>query len=204
MASAEHDAVIARTRAWLRRAVIGLNLCPFAKAVDAKDRIRYVVTDAQDPEALLEQLCAELQLLADADPDRLDTTLLIHPQALTDFGAYNDFLDVADAALEALGVDGVLQVASFHPRYRFAGLGTNALEHATNRSPYPMLHLLREASVDRAVAAYPSAEPIVEANRRTLRGLGRAGWAALQAEIERDVAASAAAAPAPSRRRAAR
>ena len=175
---------ISRTRAWVRRAVIGLNLCPFAKAVDAKEQIRYVVSDDTDPEDLLNTLCDELQRLAAADPDEVDTTLIIHPRVLTDFLDYNDFLEQADAAVEALGFDGVLQVASFHPDYRFEGTQADDIENASNRSPYPTLHLLREESVDRAVAAFPEAEAIYETNIRNLKALGPAGWAEVQAQID--------------------
>lgn len=178
--------VIARTRAWLRHAVIGLNLCPFAKAVEAKGQVRYVVSEAAEPERLLDELCRELHALAEADPAEVDTTLLMHPQVLGDFLDYNDFLDRVDAAIERLGFEGMLQVASFHPDYQFAGTAPDDAENASNRAPYPTLHLLREASIDRAVAAFPEAESIYEANIRTLRELGREGWAALQADIERD------------------
>ena len=109
------------TRHWLERAVIGLNLCPFAKAVHVKEQIRWVESAAEDPEQLLEDLVRELRFLAAADPAVVETTLLIHPHVLTDFLDYNDFLDVADAAVESLGLAGVLQVASFHPDYQFAG-----------------------------------------------------------------------------------
>jgi hypothetical protein len=175
------DQVIARTRAWVDHAVIGLNLCPFAKAVQAKNQIRYVVSDATDPDALLSTLCDEMSLLARTPPGEVDTTLLIHPQVLGDFEEFNDFLDSADAALQALGLDGVLQVASFHPDYRFAGTDADDVSNATNRSPYPTLHLLREASIDRAVAAFPRAEEIYEANMKALEALGMEGWNALQA-----------------------
>jgi len=174
------DEILARTRRWLERAVIGLNLCPFAKAVYVKDQIRWVVSPAETPEALLAELIAELQTLAAADPavdpKVVDTTLLIHPTVLTDFLDYNEFLAVADAALEDLGLSGVLQIASFHPQYRFAGTAPDAIENCTNRSPYPLLHLLREASVERAVAAFPDAAEIFERNIDTLRRLGHAGW----------------------------
>lgn len=180
------DRVIAETRAWVEHAVIGLNLCPFARAVQAKAQIRYAVTDAADEPALLEALLAEMQALAAADPARIDTTLLIHPQVLGDFADYNDFLSLADAALADQGLEGVLQIASFHPHYRFAGTKANDVTNATNRSPYPVLHLLREASVDRAVAAFPDASVIYENNLVTLRGLGGSGWAALQARCRRD------------------
>ena len=173
--SFEAETVIAETRAWVDRAVIGLNLCPFARAVQVKNQIRYVVTEAADIDALLEALREELRLLADADPAQVETTLLIHPGVLADFLDFNDFLDVADAALEALGYAGVLQVASFHPQYQFAGTAADDVTNATNRSPYPTLHLLREESIDRAVAAFPEAESIYERNIVALRALGREG-----------------------------
>ena len=172
----DHDAVIAATVHWMEKAVIGLNLCPFAKAVHVKRQIRYVVSDASTPEALLEQLMDELQHLADADPEQLDTTLLIHPNVLQDFEDYNEFLDVADAALEDMGFDGELQVASFHPDYQFADTEKNDIDNYTNRSPYPTLHLLREESVERAVDAFPEAAEIFEKNIATLRALGHEGW----------------------------
>lgn len=180
------DRVIAETRAWLVRAVIGLNLCPFAKAVHTKQQVRYVVCNTSEPEALLAALHDELRLLAGADPAVADTTLLIHPHALTDFADYNDFLGVADAAVAELGYEGVLQVASFHPDYQFAGTGPGDVTNATNRSPYPTLHLLREESIDRAVAAFPEPEAIYENNMRTLEALGAEGWAALQAQCRQD------------------
>ncbi|HMW22687.1 MAG TPA: DUF1415 domain-containing protein [Burkholderiaceae bacterium] len=171
--------VIAATRLWLERAVIGLNLCPFAKAVHVKDQLRYVVSAATTPEALLAELEAELQFLATADPERVEMTLLIHPQVLQDFLDYNDFLDVADAAVERLGLDGELQIASFHPDYQFAGSDADDIANFSNRSPYPTLHLLRESSIDAAVAAFPDAADIYERNIETLERLGPRGWAAL-------------------------
>ena len=164
------------TRRWLERAVIGLNLCPFAKAVHVKRQVRFVLSDASTPEALLEQLAEELLLLRDADPEQIDTTLIVHPQVLGDFLDYNDFLDNADAAIEALDLQGVLQVASFHPQYQFAGTAPEDIGNYSNRSPFPTLHLLREASVDRAVEAFPDADAIVERNLHTLERLGHAGW----------------------------
>ena len=180
------EKIIAETRAWVDRAVIGLNLCPFAKAVQVKNQIRYVVSDATDPEALLAMLREELHLLAGVTPTQVETTLLIHPDVLTDFLDFNDFLDVADAAVDALGYAGVLQVASFHPQFQFTDTAADDVTNATNRSPYPTLHLLREQSIDRAVAAFPEAESIYEANIRTLRALGPQGWAALQAQCGSD------------------
>jgi hypothetical protein len=180
---------IAETRAWVRRAVIGLNLCPFARAVDVKDQIRYVFSDATDPETLLATLVVELQRLADTDPEIVDTTMLIHPRVLADFEDFNDFLELADAAVEDLDLDGVLQVASFHPQFQFADTGIDDVTNATNRSPYPTLHLLREDSVDRAVAAFPEAGAIFERNMATLEKLGPQGWAAVKKSWEDDAAA---------------
>ena len=173
---------VATTRQWVERAVIGLNLCPFAKAVYVKQQVRFVLSDASTPEALLEELAEELVLLRDADPDQVDTTLIIHPDVLTDFLDYNDFLDNADAAVEALDLQGIIQVASFHPDYQFAGTMPDDISNYTNRSPYPTLHLLREASIDRAVEAFPDADVIVERNVKTLDALGHAGWAKLFGE----------------------
>jgi hypothetical protein len=167
---------IAATRRWLERAVIGLNLCPFAKAVHAKGQVRYVLSDADTPQALLEQLGEELLRLRDTPAETVDTTLLVHPQVLTDFLDYNDFLDDADALVEALGLDGVLQVASFHPDYRFAGTDPDDIGNFSNRAPFPTLHLLREDSVERAVVAFPDPDAIVERNIETLRKLGAEGW----------------------------
>jgi hypothetical protein len=167
---------IADTQRWLERAVIGLNLCPFAKAVQAKGQVRWVLSDATTPEVLLEQLGEALLQLRDTPAEDTDTTLIVHPQVLADFLDYNDFLDSADALVESLGLDGVLQVASFHPHYQFAGSAPDDVENFTNRSPYPTLHLLREDSVSRAVAAIPDPEVIVERNVETLRELGVEGW----------------------------
>jgi len=174
--AASADEVVAATRAWLEKAVIGLDLCPFAKAVHVGNRIRYAVSDAQIPEALLNDLARELQTLAAADPAEVETTLLIHPCVLGDFPDYNDFLDIAEAAVEELGLIGIIQVASFHPQYRFADTELDAIENYSNRSPYPMLHLLREESVERAVAAFPDAGRIPERNIETLRRIGHDGW----------------------------
>lgn len=167
---------LAATRRWLERAVIGLNLCPFAKAVHIKDQVRFVLSDATTPAALLQILGVELLRLRDTPGERLDTTLLVHPQVLGDFLDYNDFLDDADALVAALALDGVLQVASFHPDYRFAGSAADDVGNFSNRAPYPTLHLLREDSVTRAVAAFPHPDAIVERNLGTLRALGVEGW----------------------------
>ena len=169
-------AIVAATRAWLQNVVIGLQLCPFAAAPHLNDRVRYRVSLQRSGVGLLEELIDELQALQDADPLACETTLLIHPHALTDFLDYNDFLDECDAAVKALGLDGELQVAGFHPLYQFAGSGVHDIENCTNRSPYPMLHLLRESSVERAVANYPDIDEIGPRNMETLRRLGHEGW----------------------------
>jgi len=183
------DFALAHTRAWVDRAVIGLNLCPFAKAVQVKGQVRYVFSDATNEQALLDMLCAEMHYLAEADPAKIDTTLIVHPHVLADFEDFNDFLDAADAAVEQLGYGGVLQVATFHPQYQFADTDPSDITNATNRSPYPTLQLLREESVDRAVDAFPEAETIYETNMRTLEALGQDQLAALQAQCEADAGA---------------
>jgi hypothetical protein len=167
---------LAATQRWLERAVIGLNLCPFAKAVHARRAIRFVVSDARDAEALQAELERELVLLQATPPETIETTLLIHPHALADFLDYNDFLDVADATVAALGLEGEIQVASFHPEYQYAGTTPDDAGNCTNRSPYPTLHLLREASVEQAVAAHPDVASIPERNVATLEELGAEGF----------------------------
>ncbi len=173
------EQTIAATRRWLEAAVIGLNLCPFAKAVHLKQQIRWVVSAASDTAALRADLVRELEWLRDTPAEQTDTTLLIHPFVLGDFAAYNDFLGVADAAIADLGLEGELQIASFHPDYQFAGSGPDDIDNYSNRAPFPTLHLLRESSIDRAVAAFPDAADIYERNIGTLQRLGHAGWARL-------------------------
>jgi hypothetical protein len=169
------DAIEA-TRHWLTRAVIGLNLCPFAKSVHVKDQIRYALSEARTLEDVLADLERELRHLAETDPEQIDTTLLIVPHALGDFTDYNDALYFADTLLKQLGLEGELQIASFHPMYQFDGTEPDAIENYTNRAPYPIFHLLREASIERAVDAFPDAADIYERNMETLRRLGHAGW----------------------------
>lgn len=164
---------------WLERAVIGLNLCPFAKGVHLKQQIRWVVSESTDATALRVELRRELEWLRNTPADETDTTLLIHPYVLGEFADYNDFLDLADETLEELGLIGVVQIASFHPDYQFAGTAPDDIDNFTNRTPHPTLHLLRESSIDRAVAAFPDAADIYERNIETLRRLGPAGWARL-------------------------
>jgi hypothetical protein len=169
-------AIIADMQTWLQKAVIGLNLCPFAQAVHIKNQIRYQVSSATTEEQLLRDLIAELQFLVKADPDAVDTTLLIHPEVLNDFLEYNDFLEIAEAALLELELEGVIQIASFHPRYQFAGTEVDDISNYTNRSPYPALHLLREESVTRAVDSHPDIDSIPEKNIATMKALGLDGW----------------------------
>ncbi len=176
------DDPIAATRRWVEKAVIGLNLCPFAKAVYVKDQVRFVLSDATTPEQLIAELGEELLLLRDTPAEQIDTTLIVHPQVLQDFLDYNDFLDNADGLVDALELDGELQVASFHPDYQFADSGADDIENYSNRAPYPTLHLLREDSVGRAVAVFPEADAIVERNYATLRRLGHDGWKTLFAD----------------------
>ena len=167
---------IAVTQRWLERAVIGLNLCPFAKAVHVKRQVRFVLCEAENADGLRETLATELLLLRGTPAEAVDTTLIVHPHVLLDFLDYNDFLGEADALVEAMELEGVLQVASFHPQYQFADTAPNDVENFTNRSPYPTLHLLREDSVARAVEAFPDPDVIVERNVETLRKLGADGW----------------------------
>lgn len=174
-----HDLVVRDTRRWLERAVIGLNLCPFAKAVQVKNQVHYAVSDAAEPRQLLADLGVEADALCAMDAKVRDTTLLIVPGLLGDFLDFNDFLVRAQRLIRKRGLEGVIQLASFHPEYRFAGTEADDVANCTNRSPYPTLHLLREASIDRAVEAFPQAEAIYEANIATLRRLGPQGWTAL-------------------------
>ncbi|MCF8146960.1 MAG: DUF1415 domain-containing protein [Sulfuritalea sp.] len=167
------------TKKWLLAAVVGLNLCPFAKAVVVKDMVRYRVCSSADSADLLVMLREELLHLAQADPNTLDTTLLIAPKALPDFLDFNDFLAQCDDVLIGLKLDGVLQVADFHPHYQFGGTDVNDIENFTNRTPYPTLHLLREDSIDKAVQAYPDASLIFERNIEVLNTLGHQAWAQL-------------------------
>jgi len=173
------EAVIAATQRWVERAVIGLNLCPFAKGVQTKGQVHYVLSQADDAPALLADLKQQLQELHASDPAQRDTTLLIVPLAFPDFLDFNDFLDRADRLLRKMRLDGDYQIASFHPQFEFADAAADDISHYTNRAPYPILHLLREQSIDRAVEAFPDAALIFEKNMKTLRTLGAAGWQAL-------------------------
>ena len=173
------EAVLAATRHWLEKAVIGLNLCPFAKAVYVKNQVRLVVSKARHADDLLEELDRELDLLVATPASEIDTTLLIHPTLFEDFLDFNDFLEVAEGVVDEHELDGVVQLANFHPKFQFDGTEPDDIGNYTNRAPFAMLHLLREESVEKAVAAFPEAESIFEQNIATLEKLGSEGWKAL-------------------------
>lgn len=173
------EEVLAQTRHWLEKAVIGLNLCPFAKAVYVKNQVRLVVSHARHADDLLEELDRELDMLASTAGSEVDTTLLIHPTLFDDFLDFNDFLEIAEGVVVEHGLEGVVQLASFHPQFQFEGTKADDIGNFTNRSPFATLHLLREESIDRAVASFPQAELIFEENIRTLEKLGHSGWQAL-------------------------
>jgi len=179
MVEMDDAAVIAAMREWIEKAVIGLNLCPFAKAVYVKNQVRFVVSRAPHLDGFLEDLDRELEFLAEADPEAVDTTLLIHPTLLPDFLDFNDFMQLAEAAVDEHELDGVIQIASFHPAFQFESTEPDDLGNYTNRAPFPTLHLLREASIARAVAVFPEAETIYQRNIETLQNLGMEGWQAL-------------------------
>ena len=170
------DIVIADTVRWLEKAVIGLNLCPFAKSVHVKGQIHYVVSQATDAEGVALDLHRELEALAEISPEKRDTTLLILPHALHDFLDFNDFTALADDIVEELELGGILLVASFHPLFQFEGTDVDDVTNCTNRAPYPTLHLLREDSIDKAVEAFPEAEMIYERNMQVLEDMGIEGW----------------------------
>jgi len=173
------DEVLTQTRHWLEKAVIGLNLCPFAKAVYVKNQVRLVVSHARHADDLLEELDRELDLLVATPAEEVDTTLLIHPTLFEDFLDFNDFLEIAEGVVDEHGLEGVLQLASFHPQFQFDGTEPDDISNYTNRAPFAILHLLREESVARAVAAFPEADAIFEQNIATLEKLGLDGWKAL-------------------------
>lgn len=179
LSDADIQQVTAETRLWLERAVVGLNLCPFAKGVLVKNQIHFSVSQATQAEVLLGDLERELIALKDATPDSRDTTLLMAPLCMQEFLDFNDFLVLADQLLSSLRMDGAFQIASFHPDFQFAGTELDDITNYTNRAPYPTLHLLRESSIDRAVQAFPEAEMIFEENMKTLETLGLEGWQAL-------------------------
>lgn len=157
-------------RQWLESFVIELNLCPFAKRELVKDRIRFKLTTASSEQQLLIDLQSELELLE--GDEGIETTLLIHSQVLQDFDDYNQFLTLAEMLIEQMGLEGVYQVASFHPDYRFEATAADAVENYTNRSPYPMLHVIREASLAKAIADFPDVDQIPVRNIELMRSMG--------------------------------
>jgi hypothetical protein len=173
------EAVLAATRRWLERAVIGLNLCPFAKAVHAKGQVHFAVSAADSAAQVLEDLASELDALVARDPAERDTSLLVVPHCLGLFLDFNDVVARGERMIRKKGLEGVIQLASFHPAYCFADANEDDVTNNSNRSPYPTLHLLREDSIDKAVRAFPDAEAIYGANIEILRKLGAQGWAAL-------------------------
>ena len=173
------EQVLEKTQHWLEAAVIGLNLCPFAKAVYVKNQVRLVVSKARHADDLLEELDRELDLLVATPASEIDTTLLIHPTLFDDFLDFNDFLEVAEGVVDEHGLEGVVQLASFHPQFQFDGTEPDDISNYTNRAPFAILHLLREDSVARAVDAFPEADAIFEQNIATLTALGAVGWTGL-------------------------
>ncbi|MEC8429215.1 MAG: DUF1415 domain-containing protein [Pseudomonadota bacterium] len=157
-------------RHWVETLVVDLNLCPFAKRELVRDRVRFAVCEANSEEALLEQLHQELILLE--QDDEVETTLLIHPLVLQDFSDYNDFLNLAEGLLIQMGLEGVYQIASFHPDYQFAGTEPDDVENYTNRTPYPLMHLIREESLERAIANYPDPDNIPQRNIELVESMG--------------------------------
>ena len=173
------EEVLAKTKHWLEAAVIGLNLCPFAKAVCVKNQVRLVVSKARHADDLLEELDRELDLLVATPASKIDTTLLIHPTLFLDFLDFNDFLEIAEGVVDEHGLEGVIQLAGFHPQFQFDGTEPEDIGNYTNRAPFAIVHLLREESVERAVEAFPQADAIFDTNIATLQKLGLPGWKAL-------------------------
>ncbi|THF63219.1 DUF1415 domain-containing protein [Pseudothauera rhizosphaerae] len=161
-----------QTRRWLEDVVIGLNLCPFAHQPHQHGRIRITVTEAADEESLLEALQEEMSLLDAAEETEIETTLLVTPYMLDDFEQYNQFFDLVDVWLQEFGWEGDYQVASFHPDYRFADTDPDDPGNLTNRSPWPVFHLIRESSIDRALASHPDVDGIPARNIERVKALG--------------------------------
>jgi hypothetical protein len=164
--------IIAETRQWVQDIVIRHNLCPFAHKPFRNDVIRYSLSHASSDDALVNDLINELLLLRDADVSQAETTLLITPHCLNDFSRYNQFLDVADMLISQFGLEGTIQVASFHPDYQFADLDYDDVRNYTNRSLYPMFHLILEASIERARISHPDVESIPKINMTLLQQIG--------------------------------
>lgn len=176
MTTPDSATVTDHTRQWLEKAVIGLNLCPFAKAPHVKNLVRISVSQARHLDGFLEDLDRELQLLGDTPANELETTLLVHPTLFPDFDTFNQMLDIADAAVVDNGLEGIVQIAPFHPDFQFEGTDSDDIGNYTNRSPYPTLHLIREDSIAKAAQAFPDASAIFERNIALLEKIGHEGW----------------------------
>ena len=176
MTTPDSATVTEHTRQWLEKAVIGLNLCPFAKAPHVKNLVRISVSQARHLDGFLEDLDRELQLLGDTPANELETTLLVHPTLFPDFDTFNQLLDIADAAVVDNGLEGIVQIAPFHPDFQFEGTDSDDIGNYTNRSPYPTLHLIREDSIAKAAQAFPDASAIFERNIALLEKMGHEGW----------------------------
>ena len=164
------------TKQWLEKAVIGLNLCPFAKAPHVKNLIRIVVSEARHLDGFLEDLDRELQLLGNTPASELETTLLVHPTLFPDFETFNQMLEIADDAVVENKLEGIIQIAPFHPDFQFEGTEADDISNYTNRSPYPTLHLIREDSISKAAEAFPDASAIFDRNIALLEKMGHEGW----------------------------
>lgn len=176
MTTPDSATVTDHTRQWLEKAVIGLNFCPFAKAPHVKNLVRISVSQARHLDGFLEDLDRELQLLGDTPADELETTLLVHPTLFPDFDTFNQMLDIADAAVVDNGLEGIVQIAPFHPDFQFEGTDSDDIGNYTNRSPYPTLHLIREDSIAKAAQAFPDTSAIFERNIALLEKMGHEGW----------------------------
>jgi hypothetical protein len=179
MSQLSDETILANTRLWLEKAIIGLNLCPFAKAVYVKNQVKLVVSQARHLDDFLEDLDRELLFLANCSPEEADTSLLIHPTLFADFLLFNDMMELADQAITDHQLEGVIQLAPFHPEFQFEGTNADDISNYTNRSPYPTIHLIRESSIDKAIAAIPNPDTIFERNIALLEEMGHEGWAAL-------------------------
>lgn len=161
------------SKQWVEKVVVGLNLCPFAKPVIKANGLRYALTQSVADDALIAFFLAELELISNADEVTIATSLVIYPNALGDFYDYLDFLAQCEELLVRAGLSGEFQVASFHPDYLFAGVGEEDVSHWTNRSPFPMLHIIREAQMSRVLANHPNPDSIPERNIELLREMGK-------------------------------
>ncbi len=167
--------IVDETKNWVEKLVIGVNLCPFAKLPFQQDRIRFVEVQSEDEADLIRTLLQEMSDLVEQPAAQLETTLIIFPNQLNEFADYLEFVAYADELLQEAELTGILQIASFHPRYQFANTGKDDVENYTNRSPYPMLHLIREESIERVLENFPDPEQIPLRNVAKMKELGHEG-----------------------------